>query len=73
MKWEVVKVFYPAPNPYLAFDLNQAGRQSTKEQPERKKGLRPTVEAAVEVSVLLRSVKKLRRECDAIKVGGSVE
>jgi hypothetical protein len=57
MKWEEVEVFYP----YLV-RIRQFTKESTKKQPEGRRSRAPTVKAAVEASILLRSVRKLRRE-----------
>jgi hypothetical protein len=62
LRREEVKVFYPALNPYSAFDLNQADSLRRSPRKEGRRSRVPTVKAAVEASILLRSVRKLRSE-----------
>jgi hypothetical protein len=59
MKWEEVEIFYPALSPF-SISTRQAVHEGVH-QPGRKKEP-PTVKAAVEASILLRSARKLRRE-----------
>jgi hypothetical protein len=47
--------------------IRQSTKETTKKQPEGRSSRAFTVRAAVEASDLLRSVKKLRRECDEIE------
>jgi uncharacterized protein (DUF2336 family) len=76
MKWEEVEIFYPALSPYSAFDLNLSGSPRRSPRKEGRRSRAPTVKAAIEASLLLRSVRKLRselmklrRKCDEIEEG----
>jgi hypothetical protein len=43
MKWEEVKVFYPALSLYSVFDLNQAGSPRRSPRKEGRRSRAPTV------------------------------
>jgi hypothetical protein len=67
---EVIKVFYSALSLYSAFDLNQSGslgRSLRKSSQEGRKSHVLIVKAAVEASILFKSVRKLRSELMKLK------